>query len=330
MTETISIVTAGDRCYVPHVGAMLHSLFTANEGEKFEIHFLHRRALEGKEELQRLQDLCVRFGAKFTPVIVDHSQLDYVPVTGKYIEEAWYRLILPEILPQSDKLLWLDADLIVLGSIKELWKMNLEDAPLAAVPNALGEEMQPFAAQIEMGGARMRNYFNSGVMLMSLQRMREMGSEQALRQAIHKFRDGILHADQDILSTVYWDTYKPLSLQWNVIAGVYFIVRETIRIHGVKEYQGAIRSPRIVHFTRLKPWLYGSFHPYRKHYLHHRVEAGWGIPEYTDVTWRNWLIRKTPMYLRTLLGRLRKGHFYECWVILKAHMYIPTFDQRVD
>lgn len=308
--SAIHIVNAANEPYVPHTAAMLHSLFEANPRECFVVHFLHRGLAAG--HVERLAALCRRHGATLAPVVVDRARLEGLPIQGRFPEEAWYRVLLPQLLADVERAIWLDSDVLVLAPIRELWTLDLEGLPLAACPNAV---LRSFADLVRhIGIEDRRRYFNTGVMLLDFERLRAERSEEALRQAAARHRRWIRFADQDVLNAVYHGRYKRLPLAWNVLAHAHVNVPETIRVHGMAEYRAAMAAPKIVHFTGLaamKPWFYRCSHPARDEYLRHRAAAGWAAPDYPDRNLKARVTRRLPLRLRSVLSAAIRGQFAE-------------------
>lgn len=313
----IHIVTGADDAYIPHTAAMLHSLLTSNPGESFAIHFLHRVGVSA-DLLARLANLCKSLGARFRNIKVARSRLDGLPIQGHYTEEAWYRVVLADLLGDIDRVLWLDSDTIVLAPIRELWGTPLDDLPLAACPNAL---LQRHAEGVtRMGIKDRRQYFNTGVLLLNLAALRADCSEEKLREAAARVKPWIKMADQDVLNAVYHQRWKRLPLVWNVLAHSHINVPETIRVHGRAEYDEAMRAPRIIHFTGqgpMKPWSYKCAHPQRERYLRHRALAGWSPPAFKDKNARGFIVRHIPLRPYAILRALRARNFTELMSYLR-------------
>lgn len=309
--NTIHIVNSADINYVPHVGAMLHSLFECNPAEQICFHFLHSEALP-VEALQRLGALCKRYGATFEPLQVDTKSLDGFPLSERFPVEAWYRVILPTLLPGLDRVLWLDADTIVLDSIVPLWEWNVSGRPLAACPNPVLYSFRALMGELNISDRT--KYFNSGVMLLNLEFMRSENYENKLRAIGRKYFQWIRFADQDVLNVAYMGDYVPLPLEWNVLTHSYLNVPETKRVFGNKAYRKALKAPKVVHFTgtlKFKPWSYKCGHPYRDHYLFHRTEAGWPLESFPDKSPRNWVVRNLPLRLRMIVQTLLSRKYGE-------------------
>ena len=94
----------------------------------------------------------------------------------------WYRIFLPELLPDVDRVLYLDGDLIALESLAPLWSTNLGDNYLGAVTNVF--QSDHLNRPHELGLSEPSSYFNSGVLLMDLAAMRRDGcTEEVTRVA---------------------------------------------------------------------------------------------------------------------------------------------------
>lgn len=291
---------------------MLHSLFACNVGKHIHFHFLHSDSLPS-DSLVKLNRLCERFGAKFLPLEVDAALLDGFPLSERFPVEAWYRVVLPTLLFNVDRVLWLDADTLVRGDIEPLWSTNLGGAPLAACPNPILYGFQSLIARL---GVRDRSlYFNSGVMLMNLKRMRDEGYRSTLLALGREHFQYIRFADQDVLNAAYAHRYLKLHMRWNVLTHAYINIPETRRVFGKSAMESALREPQILHFTgspRHKPWAYSCGHPFQDLYLQHRAAAGWPLEAINRrVSWRSRVVKYVPLRWRFVLNALRSGNVKE-------------------
>ena len=134
---------------------------------------------------------------------------------GRYTIGSMFRVMLPELLPDISKIIYLDADLLVNRDIKELWDTDIQDYCLAAVPdystvNGL-ETPYPVAKQ-EVPAS---HYFNSGVLCMNLDRIRAKGNmhENILNYLEENPSARLL--DQDALNAVYGGETFLVDESWN-------------------------------------------------------------------------------------------------------------------
>ncbi|KAF5348569.1 hypothetical protein D9756_009658 [Leucocoprinus leucothites] len=161
---------------------------------------------------------------------------------------VWAKLDLFRILP-IERVLYLDADILVRADLTSLWHTDLQDRALGAAPD-IGHPMGHDSVESHP-------YFNAGVMLMDLAKIRETGNrllERAREMRDAKFRD------QDALNLHFKD-WVPLSLRWNAQGlGTYVLYpsadRERLKLDEMND-------PAIVHFTGpVNPSLVEVLNPY--------------------------------------------------------------------
>ena len=124
---------------------------------------------------------------------------------------------LANLFPQYDKLLYLDSDILVLKNILELWNTELTDCYVAAVVDGAGGKN--FQEHVKNLGLEPKQYFNSGVLLLNAQKIREDGiCEKLLDYRIHGRN---YYMDQDALNVVCSGKVKYLSPYYNVFNSWY-------------------------------------------------------------------------------------------------------------
>ena len=134
---------------------------------------------------------------------------------GRYTIGSMFRVMLPELLPDVDKIIYLDADILVNRDIKELWDTDIQDYCLAAVPdystvNGL-ETPYPVAKQ-EVPAS---HYFNTGVLCMNLDRIRAKGNMHENILIYLEENPGARLLDQDALNAVYGGETFLVDESWN-------------------------------------------------------------------------------------------------------------------
>ncbi|KAI0922076.1 hypothetical protein AcW2_006871 [Taiwanofungus camphoratus] len=203
---------------------------------------------------------------------------------AKDSDATWAKINMIPILP-VERVLYLDADVLVRANLRELWDIDLKGKPIAGVTDVgypLGHE------DIQRGP-----YFNAGVLLMDLTEIRR--EFEQLKEPFGSF-ENTRYRDQDALNTHFASSWLPLELKWNAQGlGTYArlpsIDRDTLEL-------SSMRDPAIVHFTgpvnpdmehvlnpylqpyTAKPWGYAGSpgHPFR--------EEWWGLLEMT--AWKGW------------------------------------------
>jgi lipopolysaccharide biosynthesis glycosyltransferase len=177
------------------------------------------------------------------------------PTMAHLSKMTFARLLIPQIIPLGiPRVLYIDSDVLVLDSIKELYTLDLEGRTIGAVDDLHLEtafrvqHLDPWISRVLhkecKGLPDVARYFNAGVLLIDLDKWRrDEISEKAIQYlAAHpKTPTG----DQDALNAVLDCAWKPIDQKWNFQNG----------------YQIGTPDAAIVHFVaKHKPWQPSARH----------------------------------------------------------------------
>lgn len=257
--ETIKAVFCFDENLTAPVQAAVASLLdsSAMESVHCEIHCVCTRAAAWVEE--SLRQVVARRDPASVLIMhcIENPYADSYEVRG-ISAGAYLRLALHQILPEADKILYLDVDILVRGSLLPLWQTALSDHLLAAVkgPVGLSEKWEwnsdrPYWHLLAGMEGR---YINSGVLLMNLAQIRGRGLDKQWEEL---GRQKLYYQDQDILNITCKDAIVYLPLAYNRLAymqeGDYHrFVEEGLCTQ--EEYEEAMEAPVILHYAGEKPW----------------------------------------------------------------------------
>lgn len=236
---------------------MLLSLFTNNTGVQFNVYIINRGLEHPKQ--QQVEAIADKYGHKVHWLDITDNSVDTFHTIGYISLATYYRIYLPELLPAEIKnILYLDADIIVKGSVEELMNTDIDDCPLVAV-----KEAAPY--QIErLGITDGYDYFNNGVLLMNIQMWRENGYADELKNKIAAERSKYLMHDQDAMNAMFYRTVKYADPRWNHQTGFYHISPEQLKNRYGKDMNALQQEAVVIHYVgHLKPWHYLSTHPYK-------------------------------------------------------------------
>ena len=289
----IDIACQADARLLPDCAVMLHSLLTSNAENQFRINFLHD-ADTPTETWAPLADLVESLGGAWSPVPIEHAQLQQLPFAAAYGGyAACYRLLLAELLPDTARVLYLDADTVVLDDVQPLWELDLDDCCVAAATNPLYRHMEGRIVN-ELGLPDRRAYFNSGVLLFDLDLMRREGADRELVDWATAHRESVNWPDQDVLNAVLWRRRLPLHPRWNAVGGLWDLPDRDLPWPRDVVVEARLR-PAIAHFLGpFKPWHYRCRHPYRDSYFSHLAQTGFPPRQQVGRTVRNRLLRPLP------------------------------------
>ena len=261
----IYIVCNIDNNYTEQCGLMLLSLLSHNPQQRFTVYIINNRVCEANKD--RLYKLTSHFGLKINFCDVSHSLIEKFPIKeDDHLSLATYlRIFMSELLPENiDKVLYLDCDLMVIDSIKDLWETDMEDFAVAAV-----EERPPFdtISPETLGYPTSYSYFNAGVMLINLKYWREMDLSSKCQKFIQENRQIIQHHDQDVLNALLHDKRKFISIRWNLM-DFFMFTQLKIQENRLPDLYNSFKQPAINHFTaKRKPWAHNCDSPFRNHYI---------------------------------------------------------------
>jgi lipopolysaccharide biosynthesis glycosyltransferase len=192
---------------------------------------------------------------------------------GGYPAAAYYRLAAAELLPNYDKCLYLDVDILVRHDLRDLYNTDIDSCYIAGMKDMALVDSEWFLHYIkfDLQFSDSYQYINSGVLLMNLDLIRQHGLTEKLVVAAKHGIDGerpFTFADQDAWNKVCYGMVKFLDPEWNVFSHLLLILEESQEyykkaeiIFGKKQFKKACVNPSIVHFAGLKPWV-NPFQPY--------------------------------------------------------------------
>jgi lipopolysaccharide biosynthesis glycosyltransferase len=184
---------------------------------------------------------------------VDKELFKGFPISGHINYAAYFRFLLPSVLPDLDKVLYLDCDMIVDGDLKELWNIDIENYALAGVRDSENDNIRLYN---RLGYEQSLGYINSGVLLINLKEWRK---DNILTTAIKALTSSPLkyqYHDQDFINEFYCDRKLLIDFKFNLMEFFLFSYNKFIisrkYFHDIER---AIKKPTIIHFCgHIKPW----------------------------------------------------------------------------
>ena len=167
----MNCVFSSDDNFADILGCALISLFENNrEQETIEVYILDGGISEGNK--RKLESIFQQYERMVHFIEVpDISQLTGEAVTsGRWPISTFARILIDSLLPKEVKrVLYLDCDILVLGSLKDLWEMDLKDKTAAGVMDCLSNQRKQNAG---INGED--SYINAGVMLIDMDKWQQM------------------------------------------------------------------------------------------------------------------------------------------------------------
>lgn len=229
------------------------------------------------------------------------------------------KAFLDKILPEYvERVLFLDADTLVMGSIEGLQHLDMRGAALAAVPQNW------VSARVRSGEIRLYSgssfYFNSGVLLIDLAVWRREDCHSMVIDILHKKKQ-LYTPDQTLLNNAIPARLQyQLPLKYNHLTHYIHPRQERSYlsedyIHTAEEIEEAIRHPVIMHCTsgdhQARPWHKGCWSYRKEEYLRYKALSPWKDvplkPDYRKTQQRKgfrnkgiklmyWMLSRQPSY----------------------------------
>lgn len=262
----IQILTTLNQNYLPRLQVLITSLYINQPGEQLDIWLMHSGIPE--EALAPVSRQCQAFGFGFYPVEIDGSAFTDAPVSSQYPREMYYHLLSGQFLPERlHRILYLDPDILVINSLRPLWETDMQGHLFAAAAHTGKTELANNINQLRLGTDH--NYYNSGVLLIDLDRARQEIRAEELFEYVREHAKELLLPDQDILNAVYGShTLEIDDSIWNYDARNYN--NYLLRSAGMCDMDWVMQNTAVLHFCgRSKPWQKGYIHRFGLLYKHY-------------------------------------------------------------
>ena len=238
---------------------------------------------ESKERLRRVVEGAYDGSVRLAWVNPDMDALADLPTREGISTSAYFRLLIPEHIPaDTERVIYLDSDLLVKADLTRLWEEPMEGQALMAVRgfnNPYVSSRLGILKYEELGLAPDTPYFNSGVMVINVNWWRREEVPERVCQYMRAYREHLNLCDQEGLNAVLAENWKELDPRWNVIGTLNSLEDWPASAH--KERMRRIREklmsePYILHFAGpSKPWMVEYRHPAQFQWMRCLRESGW-------------------------------------------------------
>ncbi|ACL60704.1 glycosyltransferase family 8 protein [Methylobacterium nodulans] len=258
--DRIAVALCIDRAFFRHALVTVASLLDAGPRQPLDVHIFYAEA--DPACMARIAALFAdqdRHGCHFQKISLD--RFEGFPVSDAISAGTYARLLLPYLMPRRAKVLYLDADLIVLDDVAPLWRTELGAAPVAAVRDPFCDNRPA------IGFSPDEPYFNAGVLLMNLAVWRREGLAERVAAHIDAHGASLKYFDQDALNVVLRGRARFVDPRWNFQPRMADATPADIACARA-EFRRTRARPAIIHYTTPhKPWKDPFAIHYGRHYL---------------------------------------------------------------
>lgn len=294
--KELNICIASDDNYAEHMQVAIYSLiYNLNKDCNCNVYILDWWITDKKKSnIKNMENLFSNIYIEF--ILMDWEKYSKLPILHHLTKEMYYRIEIPNLFPQVNKIVYLDCDVIINGDLSEILNCNLDNYAIWAPNDFWAYNAYKYILNIPSE----HKYFNSGVLLMNLEYWRKNDISELIFGYINDNSKWLVTWDQDAINAICYDKRLVLPLKYNATALAFQPINWNF---SRKEYYEAKHNPVVIHYACAKPWNKYCFHPKKK--LYHKYRKLAWLP---DVEYPKWFD----------FPRLRKSIFETIWNFLIA------------
>lgn len=274
-----------DSNYVMQCCTTLVSVMYNNQDEQISFHIISNNM--SQENKNAIRGEIKKFSQSvFFYDILSKDLSSYSIYGNSHISMAtYYRLLVADILPKNiHKLIYLDCDLVVNGSIKEFWNIDVSRYAVAAVEDMWSGKLDNYT---RLSYSQEFTYFNAGVLLINVDYWKQLDISHISMEYAQQHPDSLIFNDQDVLNALLHDKKLLIPFRWNIQDG-FLRKKKRIRPQALPVLMEELKHPVIIHYTgHRKPWLYLCQHPYQSLFFKYLDMTRWkGIRPTIPLSWK--------------------------------------------
>ena len=275
--------------YAKISGTSVVSLFENNKDvDEINVYLIENGFTD--ETKDKFNKLAEKYGRKifFVPLPDLNSEpygLGLVSIKKKWMFDSYSRLFLDSLLPENvERVIYLDGDVLVLGSLKELWNMDLGGKCCAACLDCVSE---PYYKLFDIDTDN--RYCNSGLILIDLKAWKAKNIAQKVKEHVRKNNGYVFFMEQTVFNCVLQNETVYLPFRYNVSSLVQVLsykdlmkLRKPLHFYSEEEVEEAKKDPLIVHMTGFfyvinRAWNEVTNHPDRERFVEYCRKYDWGV-----------------------------------------------------
>lgn len=246
---SIDIAFCVSDTYIPFITVCINSILINNPNDSVNLYILVDSA--SAKSVKRLDEVVKSHSLARYILIPVHDKRISGLRTNKVHESIWYRILLPDYLPNSlHRVLYLDADTLVVGSLHGLFGMDFSNCAIAGCLDPLSFKPETFT---RLDYDRSLGYICAGVMMVNLDCWRKTNLIEKLIRYAKEFDATIPFKDQDVINYVCRNNKLILPLKYGIM-DCYLSGDWPYKESYSEELKECKIHPAIIHFAGNAPW----------------------------------------------------------------------------
>ena len=264
--------------YVPHVATTICSIFENNKDMKFVVHVLATDISESNKcKLQKFVD---SYNNELDVKVVNPQKLEIdISICGKWGIFPSLKLYAADFYPDVHTILYIDADMICLSSLKPIDDVDMTNYYVAASTDEEGSTKHK--ARLSMPSDAF--YGCAGLMYFNLEAWRR---DNIRKKCFSYFNDPnnrniIKWAEQDVINKVCINKIYELPFEYNMFSHYWLHHGRSIPNKYRKRWTDIKKAPVIIHYIdSIKPWFKDNTFPLKKYYWKYHALTPWKLQTY--------------------------------------------------
>lgn len=295
-TRRMNIMYATDDNYVEIMAVSIQSLFDTNNPKDIHLFVVTDNISKSNED--KLLDMVETNGSTITLIEKPdiRKMLGVELKTLRWSDSAYSRLFLKLLYSEYseiEKILYIDCDTLIVGSLIELWETDISDYLGAACLECMSKWHKKI-----VGASAKDNYVNTGVLLLNVKRWQDEDIDSQMMEFIQRYKGKTEYVDQGVINGTISNRLLLVHPRYNLTSLGYDFTYDEMQIYrkpdfgySKEEWEEAVSNPAVVHFTTsflsIRPWYEGSNHPYAVMWMETRSKTPWKECGYRELRNRN-------------------------------------------
>lgn len=274
----MNIAYSCNEAYVQHTGISMISLFENNkEVNEIKIYFIAKDV--SNQSIDILKDICLKYSRIF--ILVPFEQICYdlkLQSTGRHIETVYAKLFFSRISTIT-KMIYLDSDVIINGSLEEMYEYQLGENYFGLTKTVTKDKAVLLDLSFD------DDFFNDGVALVNIGKLREDNMIKKFTDAIEFYHGNPPVLSEGIINKVCKGMIMSLPPKFNFAPTFYMINKKKIDqitnktdYFTLSEINEAMAHPIVIHYLDgwfNRPWSKYCTHPLKEKYLSYKSQSPW-------------------------------------------------------
>lgn len=269
----MNILLSSDDNYAPLLGVTIQSILENNEEDFNEINFYILDGGISDYNKTKINELSHKFNIEVLTDYIVYDNVDKLlnmDIKATRALSTYARLLAPTLLDNSiDKIIYMDCDALVDGSLKEIWNTEIDNYDFGAVMDLDSKHVNKFL------NISSDVHYNAGFLLINLKRWRENNLEKEFINYLIECNGEVYHNDQGILNHVCEGNILTIHPKYNVLSPFFEVGYEKVlkwydcdKYYPKEVMEDAIANPVFIHLTKFvngRPWFNDAKdHPLRE------------------------------------------------------------------